>query len=136
MANDEQLQELLGVRRAEEVWSSGQALLPGVPKRALVFVHGQAGPMHHVVISLGGDTLDDTQVMSLYRIGTGGVFGMHTSPATLVKGAQTRCARATTRSADRRRQETAGDPSLDEADVRTPVLRGGPSAPRRSRAAK
>lgn len=88
VANDEQLQELLGVRRAEEVWSSGQdgALLPEVPKGALVFVHGSTGPMHHVVISLGGDSLNATQVMSLYHFGTGGVFGVQTLASYACEG--------------------------------------------------
>jgi hypothetical protein len=50
-------------------------LLDPVPTGAVVFVRAQGVQMWHVVISLGGNTLEDTRVMSLYHLGTGGVFG-------------------------------------------------------------
>jgi hypothetical protein len=75
---DEQaLQQLIGADRANPVWIPGQdaALLGPVPAGSVVFVRSNGVQMWHVVISLGGTTLADTRVMSLYHLGTGGVLG-------------------------------------------------------------
>ncbi len=75
--DDGALRTLIGADRAVPVWSPGQdpSLLGPVPTGAVVFVRAQGVQMWHVVISLGGNTLEDTRVMSLYHLGTGGVFG-------------------------------------------------------------